>query len=332
MKILPRQFERSNLERMQKTGNVDVEPDTLSFNIVIHAWSRRREPFAANRAEAILARMQELYEAGNTDVKPTPFVSILPYLLGQKVGIRLQRSKPRRSFSACKSFTKQAIPDVKPDTISFNAVLSAWANSRDPSAAKRTEAILEYMQELYDAGNVDVKPNTICFNSAISAWAKTGDPAAVKRAEAILQRMQELYEAGNTDVKPDTISLNAVLSVWANSRDPSAAKRAEAILARMQELYDAGNVDVKPNTISFNTVLSVWAKSGDPVAAKRAEGILQHMQKLCKAGNSDVKPNTISFNSCAFHMGKESRPSGSEAGRSHPSEYAATLRRIEIRT
>ena len=75
------------------------------------------------------------------------------------------------------------------------------------AAAKRAEAILERMQELYEAGNVDIKPDTISFSTVISAWAKSGDPAAAKRAEAILERMQELYEAGNVDVKPNTICL-----------------------------------------------------------------------------------------------------------------------------
>ena len=91
-------------------------------------------------------------------------------------------------------------------------------------AAKRAEAILERMQELYEAGNVDVKPNTICFSTVISAWARSRDPGAAKRAEAILERMQELYEAGNVDVKPNTICFNSVISAWANSGDPAGSK------------------------------------------------------------------------------------------------------------
>ena len=163
-------------------------------------------------------------------------------------------------------------PLVYPTVITYGNVIKAWANSGDPAAAKRAEAILERMHELYQAGNVDVKPNAICFNTVISAWANSGDPAAAKRAEAILERMQELYEAGNVDVKPDTISFNTVLSAWANSRDPAAAKRAEAILERMQELYEAGNVDVKPDTISFSTVISAWARSRDPGCSKASGG------------------------------------------------------------
>ena len=59
-------------------------------------------------------------------------------------------------------------------------VLSAWANSGDPAAVKRAEALLEHMQELHEAGNVDVKPNTICFTTVLSVWSKSRDPATAK--------------------------------------------------------------------------------------------------------------------------------------------------------
>jgi hypothetical protein len=37
-------------------------------------------------------------------------------------------------------------PDVKPNTVSFNTVIKAWADSQDPSAGKRAEATLNQMQ------------------------------------------------------------------------------------------------------------------------------------------------------------------------------------------
>ena len=85
---------------------------------------------------------------------------------------------------------------MKPNTISFNSVISAWAKSGERGAAQRAESILKRMQELHEAGNPDVKPNTISFNSVISAWANSGERGAAERAEAILKRMQELHEAG----------------------------------------------------------------------------------------------------------------------------------------
>ena len=88
------------------------------------------------------------------------------------------------------------------------AAINAWANSKDPKAGMRAEAILQRMEKQYKMGNEDVKPDTITYNTAITAWANS-EPNAGMRAEAILQRMEEQYKMGNEDVKPNTITYNS---------------------------------------------------------------------------------------------------------------------------
>jgi hypothetical protein len=80
---------------------------------------------------------------------------------------------------------------LKPDTISFNAAISAWANSNDSSAGQRAELLLQKMSKLGEAGHVDAKPNTTSFNSAIAAWTNSRSAFAANKAEAILRRMIE---------------------------------------------------------------------------------------------------------------------------------------------
>ena len=59
--------------------------------------------------------------------------------------------------------------DVKPNTVSFNSAITAWANSHDSSAARQAEAILAQMKRLHKAGNTNVKPDMVSFNSVITA-------------------------------------------------------------------------------------------------------------------------------------------------------------------
>ena len=54
---------------------------------------------------------------------------------------------------------------MKPDTITFNAVLDGWARSGDRMAPHRAEQILDHMDELYRAGNKGVKPDTYTYNT-----------------------------------------------------------------------------------------------------------------------------------------------------------------------
>ena len=69
--------------------------------------------------------------------------------------------------------------DVKPDTTSYNSVITAWANSRDSSASLRAEAILKLMEKQCTMmGNADVKPDTKSYSATITAWANSRDSSA----------------------------------------------------------------------------------------------------------------------------------------------------------
>lgn len=57
---------------------------------------------------------------------------------------------------------------MKPDTITFNAVLDAWARSGDRVAPYRAEQILDHMDDLYRSGNKGVKPDTYTYNTLVS--------------------------------------------------------------------------------------------------------------------------------------------------------------------
>ena len=66
-------------------------------------------------------------------------------------------------------------PDVKPDTITFNAVLDAWARSGDRVAPHRAEQILDHMDDLYRAGNRGVKPDTYTYNTLVRFQARSSN-------------------------------------------------------------------------------------------------------------------------------------------------------------
>jgi hypothetical protein len=70
----------------------------------------------------------------------------------------------RRSRKKQKQLSEQIEEaGLKPHTICFNGVITTLANSHDPSAGERAEAILMQMNQLHEADNPDVKPNTVRF-------------------------------------------------------------------------------------------------------------------------------------------------------------------------
>jgi hypothetical protein len=101
---------------------------------------------------------------------PFPLITVLTlsYLDGQWAksgGGRAASERAEEILEWMDRLCKQGNKDVAPDTISFNAVLDAWARSGDRNAPRRCEQILDHMDELYRAGNMGVKPDTYTYNS-----------------------------------------------------------------------------------------------------------------------------------------------------------------------
>jgi chorismate mutase len=84
---------------------------------------------AAERAEVILNRMQELFESGNLDVKPDTicFSSVINAWARSR-----HRAAPQRAeaiLNRMQELFESGNHDVKPNTICFNSVINAWAKS-----------------------------------------------------------------------------------------------------------------------------------------------------------------------------------------------------------
>ena len=95
---------------------------TLYLGIIVDAWAKSGEGVsAAQRAEAILQHMHQLYESS-----------------GQE--------------------------SLRPTTGIFNAVINAWARSREKIAPSRAEQILQWMDTLNQT-NPSIQPDKYTFNT-----------------------------------------------------------------------------------------------------------------------------------------------------------------------
>lgn len=94
---------------------------------------------------------------------------------------------------------------LRPTTGVFNAVIKAWANSRETIAPVRAEQILDWMQTL-TKDLLDVQPDKFTFNTTMHAYARSGGIEAAEKAQQLLSTMHKMYREGNVPAKPDTIS------------------------------------------------------------------------------------------------------------------------------
>ena len=170
---------------------------------------------------------------------------------------------------------RQGNVDARPDTISYNAVMNAWAKSGDKGAAQRAEAILHHMLKLHEGGRENCLLTDISFNSVIDAWAKSGDAKAYDNAMRTFNLMQSMQGTRYSDIKPINITYNALMNALAVSRIPDKAPRAYNMLLEMEERGKDGEACLAPNTQSYGTVLKVCARAAMGNSSKRKDEALR---------------------------------------------------------
>ena len=297
------------MEEIYELSNKDkaMQPNVNIYNTVLNAWAKSREQGSASRVEQILSKMLRRCEEGEQHMRPNTVTYNTAIHALANSGYAVEKVEGIL-FNMLDRFNNNG--DCKPDKISFNAVINAWARSGDNRAPSRAEHILKIMEEC------DVQPDLYSYNAVINAWVKSGQKGSASRAEQILAEMESQSREGGSirfSVKPDTVTYNTVIHALAKSGEPGAATKVEAILSTMVERYRNGDTSVKPDTITFNAVIDAWAKSGERGAAARAANILGFMRKQFRDGNlvDNVKPDTRTYTTvlkaCAFTRHEDER-------------------------
>ena len=298
------------MEDLRAAGGSDVSPDAFTFSSLIKAWasastgSDRKNMkndnesdksdsdllgrSAAERAQQLLDRMEQLHRDGDDNVKPTTVVYNSVITAWAKSGEAGSAERAEDLLARMQQMAKTSgDADVRADTISFNSVIDAWARAEEYGSAERAENLLNSMERQYIAGDEAVKPDIKSFNSCINAWSRTGGPGAGLRAEQLLDRIEALYEdTEDDDIKPNQITYASVIHAHAKSFKKGCGEFAEAILDHMEELYeDDGVVEARPNPIAFSAVLQAWKNSEVGLSPPRAEGLLMRMLEFVDRNN-----------------------------------------------
>ena len=292
------------LRQMKDRG---VQPNNISWNIVINAYAKEKNP---EQAENLLREMHHEYEQGVHEVKPTTrsYTVVLSAWAAKQ-----SRHSGERGEQLLELMEKlyEAGEMNEPDIFVYNSVLACWASSRMPEAGRKAKEFLEkFIREgkmkpdsysfntvmsalirenrLTDAEQImavmrdfGVTPDATAYNTLMNAWVKSGAKDAKYRVEKLYQQMKE-----DPDAEADVITMNILLHFYSKSNNPEAA---EALLNEMC----SPESKVTPDAISFNTAISAWTACMRPESPERAEAILSLMLQY----SDTVVPNVITFNS-----------------------------------
>ncbi|KAL3807421.1 hypothetical protein ACHAXA_011552 [Cyclostephanos tholiformis] len=287
-----------------------VRPNTRTFNVVLNALAKGEGGDGGVRASELLTRFLEL---GSNGDGPRPDVISYNTVLAawsksagvspksppsSREAVTRRRTRVVGEFAANEALKLlneiedrylQSLGEkthghslvVKPDVISYNTTIAAFANAAQhcedgTPMARRAEEILNRMFEL------GVEPDAYSYNGVLLAWARSsGGLTAAKHAEGILRLMKE----------PTMVSWSTVVTAYAKA---NGAHRAETLLREMEE-NATGSIGhptpLAPSIVLYNNVLHSWAMSSHDDASKNAELLLNRMEDT----SSSPTPDAISY-------------------------------------
>lgn len=270
--------------------------NTVSFNIVINAWSKhdysnskvRDVNYSALRAEGLLREMQREYTEGNSNVKPNliSFTSVMN--AWSRISSKdIEAAERAQGIFRLLCDLGYGDESFKPNSFAYHTVMNAWANSSLPDSPEMASRLLNQMLDRYEAGDVDTKPSVISFSIAIKAWANSDKKKNSSRALQLLHQMN-----GFDGVTADIGVYNSVLRAIANDVDMS--DKLDCIGSLLMDITSGG---LQPDLNTFNNILRCCAttRSNDTTVKRNALKVAS--ETLLSIKNSHrVQPDPYTFN------------------------------------
>ncbi|GAX15662.1 hypothetical protein FisN_3Hh135 [Fistulifera solaris] len=280
-------FAEAVLDRMTELNQPNASslgsfhPRTKALNKVLSSWTACARP---DRARALLERAQNVIpldirsyncllaayaKVGNGEAAE----QLLKDMCEQW---QLQEGYPLLDW-------KGSAP--KPDVVSWNTVISAWARSHGSNAAERVQSLLARMYDpkTFPPVQADVKT----FNTVLSCWARAGQ---ADRCLSLLQEMKDLHSRGQLESPPDLFSYATVTNAFAKASQP---EKAQDLVDEVYSLFMEGRKDLKPSLTLLTTLMDAWSRAGN---VDRTRLLFQRIKDLYHFGFLDSGPDTATYN------------------------------------
>jgi hypothetical protein len=283
-------------------NNNNLKPDSRSWNAVINAVARSRDPNCADRARALLDEMGRLYNEGDTDLKPDALTFGAVINSYANSGVAGASDKASQLLLHMESLNQLGYDGVRPTTFVYNACMNAFAkdpmiivvgeDGEEPAMAaqldraERAEQLLDSMERRYDKNieDVGIMPDCISYGTVINAYANANSILSGERADVVLRRMVQRYLMGNDNCKPNAVVFTAAIK--AHLASMNATK-----LNSISSDDDDGDDD---NDEEESKVLPAMQTS-----ARRCEDLLQQLCLMYYQCNENeqrlLKPTSVTF-------------------------------------
>lgn len=180
-----------------------------SYNAIIKALARKREPGSAARAELILEHMMVLHESGRRDISPdnVSFSSCIDAYAKSKAPDAF--SHAQRLFSKMRELDAEGMPNMKPNKVTYNALINALAFSDHQDKAVEAQRLLHEMELSHN-----ISPDCLTYNAVLRACAYAeGREDALRRALRVAMEIFEILHHPSKTIRPSYHSYDIFFSV-----------------------------------------------------------------------------------------------------------------------
>ena len=242
-------------------------------------------------------------------------------------------TNPAVILSKLEYYQKMGLTTI--DIKTYNMILSAIANSRNPS--KGVDLAMRIFDRITSSSSTSLVADRYTFGSMLHLLAKSGHAEAPQQAEQVLETMNQLQTTspeeqldlykqllhihanhGNVDRIQDFLQqmtsqgleyYNILLTACAKAQDP---ERAEQILLQLQTMADEGRVPEGPNAKSYARVLASWAQLNSSMGAKHAESLLYEMESRA-IDHPNLQPDRVCYDIVVNTLAKVGDAEGAHA-------------------
>jgi len=313
--------------RLFNKGHENIQPNALSFSIVINAYSHvdsTDASSAVDKAMELLDVMEGfplpnneginscynavanvvakscLHNAGdkvqelmvrmrNMDTLPDNF--IIASCIEAYVSAADEDSRRRG-----KDFLFRMIddPSSQPNSVSFNTLITAIVRDKAKDRFDEADELISMMENV----GGDARPDLATYSIILGALSQMEDEDSAEKAVQYLRRMLRSYNKdGYAKVKPNSFVFNSVINMVSRCNNEWADDVIYKTLVAMENQNSQGNQFVTPDTITYNTVIGKLSKSPSKKNAMKVMRILKSMEDQAKGGISACAPDIITYTS-----------------------------------
>ncbi|KAL3796824.1 hypothetical protein ACHAW5_002510 [Stephanodiscus triporus] len=172
--------------------------------------------------------------------------------------------------------TREAGPEIEPDSIPFNVLLDRVLKGKSPNRMKHADELMDAMEGI--GGNA--RPDLTTYSMMIGALSRSTMEDSEQKAVDHLRSMLKSYRDGYQKAKPDSFVFNCVIGMLSRSKQSWADNVIYRTLMAMESQQKKGNTSVIPDTITYNMVIGKLAQTSPATKenAKKVMDILKNME------------------------------------------------------